>query len=449
VTDRILRGGEPLGDLGVPVTAMLDGVPDGPFPAALPPPRWAGVPRLYANASLNGRIPHPLPVGAWGVRWHASLRSAVRPDAVLQAAGRVVVAREGVWELFDLDGHRYVHGATESHRPVLDPQAARLWSVLHPGILVAHDLDTGARRFVTYTQGPATFRRDHLEPTPTNVWLVSIEALDDIHQAALSREVIVERVDLGGDADADVSGFLASAKAGPELTWVDEQAGSRPYESDPTSLRTSPPSEPRMFAAAANGALTLATFDRVYVLDADLAFQRIFGGTFEPLAMSVDERGRTHLFVRVEERCEYWTLDANGVRVLRLSLPASVRAITAPPVVAYNHTVYLVTTHAVFAVHPDGRLLWTLSSEDEVVGAVLTTDNRLLVTTLGAVVALTAQGASEGLFGVVGDEPFCTAAVITEQDTIVVATRSSLLCYEREVVGERTLTMEGFNGSGV
>lgn len=448
MTDRFLRDGEPLGDLGAPVTPILDGVPDGPFPAALPPPRWAGVPRLYANASLNGRIPHALPAGAWGVRWQAPLQSALRPDAVLQAAGRAVAVKEGVWELFDLDGRRCVHGATESHRPVLDPQTARLWSVLHPGILVAHDLDTGARRFVTHTQALATFLRDHLEPTPTSVWLVSIEALDDIHQDALSREVLVERVDLGGDVDADASGFLASAKAGPGLTWVDEQAGTRPYESETTRLRTSPPSEPRMLAAAANGALNLATFDRVYVLDGDLAFLRIFGGAFEPLALSLDERGRTHLLVRVEDRCEYWTLDANGVRVLRLSLPATVHTITAPPVVAYNHTVYLVTAHAVFAVHPDGRLLWTLSSEDEVVGAVLTTDNRLLVTTLGAVVALTAQGASEGLFGVVGDEPFCTAAVITEQDTIVVATRSSLLCYEREVVGERTLTMEGFNWSG-
>ncbi|MFO0624793.1 MAG: hypothetical protein U0325_04190 [Polyangiales bacterium] len=437
-----------MGDLGAPVTEILDGVPDGPFPAAMPPPPWAGVPRLYANASLNGRIPHALPAGAWGVRWRSPLQSAVGPEAVLCAAGRVAAVKEGVWELFDHDGHRYVHGATESHRAVLDPQTARLWTVLHSGILVAYDLDTGARRFVTYTQAPATFLRDYLEPTPSNVWLVSIEALDDIHQDALSRAVTLERVDLGGDLDADASGFLPSAREGPRLTWIDEQAGERPYVSEPTRLRTTPPSEPRMLAAAANGALTLATFDRVYVLDAELAFLRVFRGSFEPLALSVDERGRTHLIVRCEERCEYWTLDANGVRVHRLTLPPTVRALTAPPVVAYNHTVFLVTTHAVFAVHPDGRLLWTLSSEDEVVGAVLTADNRLLVTTLGAVVALTAQGVSEGLFGVVGDEPFCTAAVITAQDTIVVATRSSLLCYEREVVGERTLTTEGFNWSG-
>lgn len=428
-------------------TAILDGVPDGPFPLAQPTPRRAGVTCLYANPSHNGRIPHRLPSAAWGLRWHAAITHARGPDVVLAAGDRLVVATEGFWELFDHDGRSLHHGATASDRASLDARAANLWGSLPTGLLVAHDLSTGARRFVTHARSGMNFVRTHLDANHERALLVSLEAVDDVHEGETSRHAIIERVDLGDGQRPDASGFLPTATLGAHVIHDDPLAGERPYAGSTLQLCVSPQTEPRMLAASSAAGLTLATFDRVYLLDEQLGFRKVFTDAFEPVALSIDERGRTHLAVHTGDGDQYWCLDAAGVRVARVALPEGVTRLVAPPIVGYNHTAYLVAPSAIMAVHADGRTLWTLRSDDDIVGALIAADGHLLVTTRHAVFMVDAQGASSGLLGVVGDETFTTAATLTEHDTLVVATRSRLLCYEPEIVGERTLTTEGFSWS--
>lgn len=443
MNDTFSQGDAPIA-LAVPVVAIRDGVPDGPFPLGAPAPRGAGTPCLYANLSLNGRIPHRLPTGSWALRWACQIQHAQRPEAILTTDERVVTAREGVWELFDLDGNQLRHGATESHRPALDPLTNRLWSVAHSGILSAHELSDGARRFVVHTSSGMDFQRVHLDANAERVLLTSIEVIDDIHEGGCSRHAFFERVDLGADTAADASGFLRSASLGPHLVFKDDDAGTRPFASETSRLLHSPQSEPRMLAASLGDNLHLATFDRLYVLDRDLQVLRAFSGQFEPLAMSVDERARTHLVVRTAEGDAYWTIDSQGVRVVSVTLPASPSVFVTPPLVAHNHTSYVVSTHAIHAFRSDVGLLWSFAADEEIVGAVITADDRLLITTNRGVYALDARGAAQGLLAAPVNASFCAAAVLHSSDAMLVATEAQLLCYELEQLEERTFVGGGY-----
>ncbi|MEZ4394660.1 MAG: hypothetical protein R3A48_26605 [Polyangiales bacterium] len=443
MSDTFTRSGAPL-PLGVPVVAIRDGVPDGPFPAATPAPRGTGTPCLYANHSLNGRLPHPLPVGRWVLSWSSPIEHALRPDAVLTAGERLVAAREGVWELFDLEGNRIRHGATESHRPVLDPVAGGLWTVAHSGILAAHDLADGARRFVVHTRSGMDYHRVHLDADAERVLLTSIEVIDDIHEGGMSQHAFMERVDLGADTAPDASGFLRSATAGPHLVHQDDAAGTRPYESRVSGLLQSPQGEPRMLAASWGDALHLATFDRLYVLDREMNVVAAFSDRFEPLALSVDERGRMHLVVRTADGDAYWTVDRAGVRVVTAALPEGPSTFVAPPIVGHNHAVFLVSTRAIYALRSDVGLHWSFAADDDIVGAVITADELLLVTTRRGVYALNARGEVGGLIAAPEGEDFCAPVVVTEHDTLVAATEAHLLHYAIEALDERTFVGGGY-----
>jgi hypothetical protein len=168
----------------------------------------------------------------------------------------------------------------------------------------------------------------------------------------------------------------------------------------------------RLLAAAHGGNVVLATDNAVYVADDELKLRTELTSDFEPAGLSLDEGGTIYLSVRYKGAPELWVVTPSGERVARVPLPLGFTPI-APPIVGYDHSVYLVSAGRILAVGSSGQVLWDRALAS-VVGAVVGSDNGLLVSAGDSIVSLAATGEQQAVFRAEGDvltsPPSMTAA---------------------------------------
>jgi outer membrane protein assembly factor BamB len=100
---------------------------------------------------------------------------------------------------------------------------------------------------------------------------------------------------------------------------------------------------------------------------------------------------------------------------------------SAPPVVGFDHTVYLITPHRLVAIDTAGATRWDQSEEGEVAGAGVTPEGNLIVAAGANLFAYDAAGKRTRLFNV-PDDVLVTAPVIDEKGNLLVAGRRRLYC---------------------
>jgi hypothetical protein len=117
-----------------------------------------------------------------------------------------------------------------------------------------------------------------------------------------------------------------------------------------------------------------------------------------------------------------WIVGRTGARVARPPLPAGLDVL-APPIVGYDHMVYLLGAQRIVAVSPAGAVLWDRALDGVAAGAVVTADRKLLVTTGAALDVYDAQGRRERLFTAEGDVLVTPAAATPDGDLVVAGRR--------------------------
>jgi outer membrane protein assembly factor BamB len=179
--------------------------------------------------------------------------------------------------------------------------------------------------------------------------------------------------------------------------------------------------------AATDQILAAASPNRVYIVDWDLQVPRVLDGAFEPVTMSLDEAGRIYLAVKRKGKPdELWLFTQEGTLVYTFEFPAGTPALTAPPIVAYDHRVYLTAGSQILALGADGRLDWSRSAAAPV-AAVALPDGRLLTAEGEWIAVWDAAGKRTALFQAPG-EGFETAPVPTASGDILAATGAHLYC---------------------
>src|SRR5262249_43624478 len=135
----------------------------------------------------------------------------------------------------------------------------------------------------------------------------------------------------------------------------------------------------QLLAALHEETLVVATADHVYLTDLNLHIHADLKDSFEPIRMSLDETGRIYLVVRVKGQPALWLLTSKGERQLSVPLPVDLQYLLTPPVIGYDHRVFLCAPNHLVAIGPDGRRAWEQTPKQAMGGISATADDQLLV----------------------------------------------------------------------
>jgi hypothetical protein len=120
-----------------------------------------------------------------------------------------------------------------------------------------------------------------------------------------------------------------------------------------------------------------------------------------------------------------WLLTQEGERSYAFEFPLGIVPGDTPPVIGFDHTVYLLAGQHLLAVAPDGKLEWSKQTSGPLIGAVATQD-KLLVAEGNTLSAWTRNGERTVLY--TAPEMFNSSPILTDSGDLLVASRSQLYC---------------------
>ena len=387
----------------IPVTDMRGRITVGPDTSPTGDERRVN--RRYVNEQLNSRLVAMAPSGPWRTAVTAELPRGLNPLALMCTEDRIVVQCDGRWGLFSKKGDIMASGMNGPGDIILDADGGRFFLVDENEFFAAYDLSAGRAAFVfdaifgdSHTRTFMACRKGRFIGIGQKI-LVPIDSPEVQPPAP---EAVMEVLDLGERVEVE-DGFASNVEP----------------------VRTLLRKTPVLLVAIIGDTLTAATQDRIYVMDIELKIKRVISGLFYPLAMSLDEKGRIYLIVEANQKHEFWLLVPEGQRLVSLSLPLPRRGGFQPPIVAYNHSVYIPVEEAIIIIGPAGDIKGYYKVTEAFSGAVITGDNKLLVSDGADIVTFDNEGQRKVLCSF-PSEILRTAPILTENGLMWVATDKHL-----------------------
>lgn len=357
--------------------------------------------REFVNDERNSRLAFPVgSEAAWHVRWRAEFSELLEPAGLLTAGDRIVLWGRGPWQLFGANGQPVATKPSGDGPATLDPRRGLLFAPNSSGLLAAYRLKDGFEAFVMMVGSVGRFEPYFLASRQPGL-IVSSHLRDRDPSGPGPNQAMIELVRLSD----------------PPKSWPDPD-GCRTVKD---LIRNSY----RLLTALHGDSITLAADNRIYLLDANLEIRRALAGSFIPLRMSLDEAGRIYLVGQVEGRTALWLLSPQGERWYSFALPPDVGDILFPPIVAHDHTAYLLSAQRILSVAPDGKLNWMRSAPAAIAGAAVTADDLLLTAEGSSLVVWDAQGQRRRLHDFPG-ETLAAAPAFAADGDLLAATRTAL-----------------------
>lgn len=361
------------------------------------------------GAARNGRLPHALPAGEWAVRKRIPLAPDVRPAVVLASSDRLLAYGEEEWQLLDLEGRSIANSLLGRGDVFLDPANGAFYYSDRAGLISARRLGDAGEIFSLIAHFGDAFRRTLFVRDGARLLIASVEEPSDPFERTRPSISIAELHDLGNPLTTGEGMLLTSAQLAANLI-----------------RRTT-----IMHAAYTPGTLWLAYPGRLVVTDGALKARGDYTAEFTPAALSTDETGRAHLVAEVPAaggdpaaRRVLWIVTPQGERVAEAELPAAMNRLTAPPLIGYDHRVYLVAAERLLCLGPDGKAVWDKHASS-VTGASVTADGRLLVADGSDVVAFAPDGRPRRLADV-SPEVLSAAPILLGSGEILAASEKTL-----------------------
>lgn len=338
--------------------------------AALPKaaaPADAACARPFCNDEWNSRLGKGVPAVQWPIRWETALNPKFPPSYIAQAGDRILVEGGGQWQLFDRNGKMLSSAAIKSGQSVMDPAHALIYAVDQDGALSAYRFADGRKVFTTSLAYGDTFWRQFLARSGSRLIILGVEQEAFPHRPTPPNKSVIEVKELADPLRVDPSGQLLSVR----------DAGNLRAESSKVTM------------ALHAGTLAFAVPDRIYLVDLNLKVGAALEESFEPVVLSLDEAGRVYLIAKRGEQLSLWVITPQGQRVLAYDLPPEFGIPSVPPIVGYDHRIYLTGAGRTLAINPDGKLAW----EQPMSGpAAVTADDQLLVASGSVLVAFDGRG---------------------------------------------------------
>jgi hypothetical protein len=345
-----------------------------PRPGALPPlaPAAPGAPtgylRPYANERLNSRLTRPLPPGPFTASWNAPIDPGIKPAGLLASGASVFALGLAGYHLF-VAQKPVTQGVTTGRDAELLPGNNAFFVPDRYGRIASFNLTTAAAGLVLSAAGGIGTKRTYFHRRPSGVTLVASTAESSSpHNPAPTRVMYLQVFDAAGNATASRDGLNVPLHVAM-------------HEDFPVLARP--------------GVLEF--------LDLSLNSQRRLVIDMAPHGLSLDETGRSYLLCAVNHRQQLWIVAPTGEYVAS-PLPEGLTVFQRPPIVGYDHRVYLLSQQRVLCYSAAGELAWQYEAPARVAGATVSADGQLLTAVGDAVVALNAKGEARPLCRMPGEE---------------------------------------------
>ena len=376
-------------------------------PVAAPPKAQpqAEYPMAFGNPEQNSRLPGALPPGAWSVHWQAALNTSSPPGHVVQAKDRVLTEGGGLWQLFDVAGKPVAQGRYNASHVVLDAAHGLFYFIDKDNFLTALHLADAKKLFMTSPSFGDNFVRPLIARRNNRIVMAGVEMEGAPHRPSPPNQSVIEYDDLGPELKTDETGLLFSLTATGKLLV------------ETTKLAT----------AMHGDTVAFAVPNRIYLSSSDMKAKAAFDGDFEPVTMSLDDAGRIYLVVAKGGRHELDIVSSEGGLIGNYALPAGLDPLLAPPIVGYDHHVYLVSASTALCLDSAGKQVWERPLRARAAGATVSTNGHLLVSAGSDVVSFDGQGHAAILHSFAG-ESLTSAPVLTAKEELLVTSRSRLYC---------------------
>ena len=381
-------------------------------PLSLPrfkPSPNGGMKCSFGNEKRNSRVDVPLgsyssDSPAFELRWRADLAPSLEPYELLAANDRIIVHGAMQWQLFDMRGRGMQTVPLGPSGITLDPSQSLIYAADVFGRIIAYHFHNGQPAFIMLLNHGKDFGHPFLVRKGHRIISTGVEIPRD-PSAPLTERTNIEVTELHNPA--------------ARKSW-DEPGG-------PLVLVELVRKSMYMEPALSDDVFVLATKDRVYLFNLDLQLQSALTGTFLPAALSLDEAMNIYMIVYVQGGYALWLLTPDGEQVYSFVFPPGVKRPRIPPIVGYDHTVYLVADRQVLSVAVDGKLNWMHTVHGEMTGAAITVDDQLLVTEDASLVAWDAAGRRRVLFTLPSSQ-IATPPVLLPTGEVLIADKRHLYC---------------------
>lgn len=357
----------------------------------------------YVNEARNSRLAEVLPGERhWTVASKERLDAGFRPREIMMSGDRVLLAGSGEWALFNLDCQLRAAGQAKG-AVTIDSRSGLFHVPDNTGTVSARRLGDGGEAYAIPLTLGEEYEPFFIAPREQRLVVVSLEQQLDAHAPEPAEHAMMEVIDLGDPPQADPEGLLSSAACAADLLMKTQE----------------------LLVAGDSQSLCVALEDTVYRIDFDLRIRSTIQGAFTPIAMSLDDDGWIHLLVESEHGVSLWLMNNDGALAATTVLGEVARGTATPPVLGYDHSVYLLAADRVIAVRPDHTLAWEYRPEGFIAGATVSANNQLIVTSGSEISVFDPMGLSRAIWHLESEE-LRTPAVISEDGALYFATDQCL-----------------------
>lgn len=365
--------------------------------------------RAYANDQLNSRAAAQLPKGTWKMLWSADLDDQLDPRFILSDGKNLLLHGGSRWQLLDMKGATRKIGGLGDSGVVLDPKHNLFYLMDNLGYLSGWNLVDGQLSFLIGVDFGDHFFRNYIRRQAGSLIVTGVERR--VEREGLPPEnSLLQIIDLGDPLKVEKDFILSSFK-----TRVSYMRKSR-----------------RLLASCVEDTLFCATDNAVYLADLDGHLKKAFTGTFVPLALSSDEGKRIYMIVLDQAGGRaLWVVTESGEQVSESPLPNLPESEVIPPLVGYDHRIFVILEGQILALNLKGESLWHARPAGPIAGALVTADGQLLAAEGSYLMAYDRAGERRLLQAFEGDT-LRTQPLLTKQGYLLVATGEKLYCLTSE-----------------
>lgn len=374
--------------------------------AAVPPKAQttSDYPMPFGNPEQNSRLPGTLQSGAWSVGWQAPLNKSFIANHVVQAADRVLTEGGGLWQLYSASGSALAEGNYNASHVVLDAAHSLFYFIDKDNFLTALRFGDAKKLFMTSPSYGSNFVRPLIARRNNRFVLAGVELEGGPHRPVPANLSVIEYDDLGPQLQTDETGLLFSLTATGKLL-----------------VKTN-----KLVVAMHGDTVVFAVSNCVFISTSDMKPKAAFTGDFEPVSISLDETGRMYLAVTLNSKRALLILSPEGAELGRYYFRPEMEELIAPPIVGYDHRVFLVSASRVVAIDPAGKPIWEGGTRSRASGASVTANDQLLITAGSEIFAFDGLGHSSLVHAFT--ESLTSPPVITANHQLLVTSKSHLYC---------------------
>jgi len=362
--------------------------------------------RPYVNDGRNGRCDRSFPAKrVWKIAWKKEVQRELKPLHLICDKRFTAIQGIDMWEAFSVMGERLAVWELGESDITYDAEKGSVYYMDRNGLLNATSLETKQLKFAISIHLSDSYHRTFALRSGDMLYLAGVQLAKNPHDSP--KYSILEMHDLKKTEHRNDMGM--------------------PDEETLTAERKF--SSAAQFIAYQRDNFVVALPDSIMIVDKRIQTRTVLTGSFVPKSMSVDESSRIYMIVEKDAGSALWIVDPDGTRMLEYPLPADFGEPAAPPIVGYDHSVYLLSSSHILALQGNGAFAWQRKSAGNFIGGIISSDNLLLVSESSRIAAYDKKGEVEGIFEF-GQEKLSTPPVMRDDGSILVAGEKFLFCLE-------------------